>query len=464
MTRKWSLPLFACAASVAVGVVAPARAANPGAAAPAAGDEPVSARPTIRAHQYTLEECLALADRNFPNLWAARARLASTHAQLEEARWTPWFQWNASSQFGVMPPLSGTVVFPQSTLSSRNITAPRRPAAVLPVRHQRRRAHLHVRQDRARRSTRPRRTCACPSGTWRRSRQTDAHGRAPAYYGLQLARDAKYVANDALSGSTGASRASRRRSRRATRASNDADRLRLETYKQELIAQSLQAPKGEAYALAALRFMTGVETGFDMVDEPLKRPDRPLVGDRAVPGGGAHPPARREHGARGHRRPQGDGRVQPRPACSRTSGSAWAPTSSRTPSAVPAGQRVGERQLRTTSTTTSPSGLRWSLDLLPQVGAHAAGRVAARGDARARAPRSRQRRARGREGLRRRGRGQGPRGGLGQGRAPGQAVDLHGAGPHRSRHLGRDDAHLAAAGLRQRARAHLTALMDSTSR
>src|ERR1700689_1812061 len=64
---------------------------------------------TIRLHQFTLEACLMLADRNFPNLWAARARLAFVHAQLDEAKWTPWFQWSANSSFGVAPPLLGTV-------------------------------------------------------------------------------------------------------------------------------------------------------------------------------------------------------------------------------------------------------------------------------------------------------------------------------------------------------------------
>src|SRR6201999_2967207 len=41
---------------------------------------------------------------------------------------------------------------------------------------------------------------------------------------------------------------------------------------------SLQAPKGEAYGLAALRFLTGKQTDFDVPDEPLKRPGVPLVG------------------------------------------------------------------------------------------------------------------------------------------------------------------------------------------
>ena len=57
---------------------------------------------------YSLDECLLLADRNHPNLWAARARLAFTHAQLDEARWTPWNQASMGSQFGYLPPIGGT--------------------------------------------------------------------------------------------------------------------------------------------------------------------------------------------------------------------------------------------------------------------------------------------------------------------------------------------------------------------
>ena len=84
-----------------------------------AWDIEASAPATLRPHQYTLAECLALADRNFPTLWAARARLALAHAQLDEAKWTPWFQWSAQSTFGVIPPILGTVLYPQATLNSR---------------------------------------------------------------------------------------------------------------------------------------------------------------------------------------------------------------------------------------------------------------------------------------------------------------------------------------------------------
>jgi outer membrane protein TolC len=99
-----------------------------------------------------------------------------------------------------------------------------------------------------------------------------------AWYGLQLARDAKYVVDDAIHRIDKGIEGVRQKIAKADPNVGEVDALRLETYKQDVVSQSLSAPKGEAYALAGLRFLTGVETGFDVVDQPLKRPDRPLVG------------------------------------------------------------------------------------------------------------------------------------------------------------------------------------------
>jgi multidrug efflux system outer membrane protein len=98
-----------------------------------------------------------------------------------------------------------------------------------------------------------------------------------AYYGLQLARDAKDVFADALDRLDKALKGIREKLAKGNPDVSEIDRFRLDTYKQEVTAQSLQAPKGETYALAGLRFLTGVQTNFDVPDEPLKRPDRPLV-------------------------------------------------------------------------------------------------------------------------------------------------------------------------------------------
>jgi outer membrane protein, multidrug efflux system len=263
--RKWCLPFLACLVA--------ARAAR------AADDDPlaVSTAPsTIRAHEYSLAECMALAESNFPTLWAARARLAYAHAQLDEAKWTPWSQWTANSTFGVAPPLLGSVIFPQSSLSATNITSVNDLQPFF---------KFHVEG-------------AIPIYTWgkidsaidaaaanvrvnewdmERSRQQMRLDVRKAWYGLQLARDAKYVAGDALQRLDRGIQGMREKIGKGDPNVSDADRLRLETFRQDLLAQSLQAPKGEAYALAALRFMTGVQSSFDVVDEPLKRPDRPLV-------------------------------------------------------------------------------------------------------------------------------------------------------------------------------------------
>ncbi len=109
---------------------------------------------------------------------------------------------------------------------------------------------------------------------WRQTMRMDVRR---AYYGLQLGRDVEYIANDAVSRLDKAVQGIKDKMAKGDATVGDVNRLALETYKQEIVAQSLQAPKGEAYALAGLRFLTGVEAGFDVVDEPLKRPDHPLV-------------------------------------------------------------------------------------------------------------------------------------------------------------------------------------------
>jgi outer membrane protein TolC len=252
-------------------------AAKPGDGAFDAPFGQVSGAPeTIRAHQYTLEECLALADRNFPNLWAARARLAYAHAQLEEARWTPWFQWTAQSAFGVAPQLTGTVLYTQSSVLSKNVSSlgGLEPffqfglSGIVPLYTF---GKIETALDAAGANVR------VSEWDMEKTRQQMRMDVRRAYYGLQLARDAGYVIDDAKGRLDKGIEGIKDKIAKGDPNVGDVDRLRLETFKQEITAQSLQAPKNEAYAIAALRFMSGVQTGFDIVDEPLKLPDRPLV-------------------------------------------------------------------------------------------------------------------------------------------------------------------------------------------
>jgi len=231
---------------------------------------------TIRAHQYSLAECLALADRNFPKLWVARAHLAYAHAQLEEARWTPWFQWSATSNFGVAPALHGTAGFPGSSLAQKNINdiGGLSPffgfgvSGVVPL-------FTFGKIDSSFRVA----EAGIRVSEWdmEKSRQEMRLDVRRAFYGLALARDVRVVVRDAIERLGQAIRGVDSKIEKGDPSVTDVDRLRLEAYRQEVTAQSLQAPKAESQTMAALRFLTGVQTNFDVVDEPLRKPDRPLV-------------------------------------------------------------------------------------------------------------------------------------------------------------------------------------------
>jgi multidrug efflux system outer membrane protein len=307
-SRRLSLPFFSVLTGLAIGPIARGNAIASAAGAPkapsptpSASSQPAQTSPasppssedadddvggfgepshnapaTISAHRYTLSECLELADRNFPNLWAARARLAFAHAQLEEAKWVPWFQWSASSTFGVAPSFLGSVLYPQATQATRNITAlgdltPFLGFSINGVVPLYTFGKIESSRDAAEANVR------VSEWDMEKARQSMRMDVRRAYFGLQLARDAKDVFSDAFDRLDKALKGIRDKLSKGDPHVNEIDRFRLETYKQEVTASSLQAPKGESYAIAGLRFLTGVQTSFDVPDEPLKRPDRPLV-------------------------------------------------------------------------------------------------------------------------------------------------------------------------------------------
>ena len=78
--------------------------------------------PAPKARTYNLVDCLALADRNHPSIWAARARLGSARAQLDEATWIPWFQWSSSATAGVYPQVGGSVGYTAASPVALNPT------------------------------------------------------------------------------------------------------------------------------------------------------------------------------------------------------------------------------------------------------------------------------------------------------------------------------------------------------
>jgi outer membrane protein TolC len=239
------------------------------------GDAPPIA--TIRAHAYTLAECLALADRNFPNLWAARSRLSLAHAQLDEAKWLPFWQWTASSNLTVLGPIGGTPIYTATGQTARNISSLGNGiqpwwtvdvSGVVPlytfgkISAAKGAAEANVRLN------------EWDLEHWRQQARMDVRR---AYFGAMAARDGRYILKDVQSKLDDAIHGVAEKLDKGKGGAEEVDKLRLEYYKDTINARSGEPDKGERFAMAALRFYTGIQTAFDIPDEPLKRPDIPFA-------------------------------------------------------------------------------------------------------------------------------------------------------------------------------------------
>lgn len=238
-------------------------------------DRSAAASAPLPRRTYALAECLALTERNHPNIWAARARLAAVHAQLDEARWTPYWQWSASALTGVLPHIGGTAMYTASPAAALNtsLTDGLNPflradlSGVVPLYTFGKigaltgAAEANVRVN-----------------EWdlAKTRQLARWDVRRAYFGLLLARDAKYIVEEIIEHLDKGIRGVKEKLAKAEKGVTDIDRLRLEVYRDETLARVGEVTKGETMALAALRFLTGVQSGFDIPDAALKRPDVPL--------------------------------------------------------------------------------------------------------------------------------------------------------------------------------------------
>jgi multidrug efflux system outer membrane protein len=227
-------------------------------------------------HIYSLAECLALADRNNPSNWAARARTAAARGQLDEARYLPYFQWSASATAGVLPNIAGSILYTQFSPTAINPTfitgyAPffaLRIDMTLPLYTF---GKISAGLDAA--------TANVRLNEWdaEKFRQLSRMDVRRAYFGVLYARDARYLAHEVVKKLDKAIEGISERLDKGEKDVEETDRFRLQLYRDETLARAAEADRGESYALAALRFLTGVQRDFDVPDVPLKKPDVPLV-------------------------------------------------------------------------------------------------------------------------------------------------------------------------------------------
>ncbi len=264
-TALWRLSTGLVLAALAAGALVHPAEASP------LGDEGAASRPPAK-HKYSLAECLALAERNHPNLWAARARTEAAVAQAEETRYLPYSQFSSTITTGVIPHIGGTPYFGSTPFSQLNTTFTSGLNPFLRVEINgaiplytfgkidagNRAAEANVRVQ-----------------TWdyekfRNQARADVRR---AYFGLSAARDGLYVLNDVSSKLDKAIDDMKKKIESSAPGVDEIDLYRLEGARDELRVRFGDTRKGESQALAGLRFLTGVQTDFDIVDEPLERPD-----------------------------------------------------------------------------------------------------------------------------------------------------------------------------------------------
>jgi outer membrane protein TolC len=233
--------------------------------AQALSEQPIVQPPRVRVErEYTLERCLELAERNYPKIHEALARLEHKRAQAREARVAPYSDFKMDAVFGLAPTVRGTNVFSPS----RDVSLSEQMGLM-----------WQVGIDGAI----PIWTFGKISGLWSAADAQVAVGEhevtkernqarlsvRKAYYGLQLARDALVLMEEATHRISGY--IDRIAEKVAEGEGDDVELVKLRMHAADLEAKESQARQEARSARASLRFLTGVTGPFDIPDEPLTK-------------------------------------------------------------------------------------------------------------------------------------------------------------------------------------------------
>jgi outer membrane protein TolC len=238
------------------------------AVAPGASGDAAPPRPAER--QTTLARCLELAERNHPNIWAARARLTAMEAQLDEARWTPFSQFTVVGGLGLAPTLRGNSLYSPNTdvslSSSMGLGWRIGIDGLIPIWTFGKLSSLSEAAESQ---------AKVGEGDIAKQKALVRMDVRKAFFGLQLARDSLRLVGDVVSKLDHAIE----HVEQEIQADNadPIDALRLRTLRFELEGRQAEARRFEAIALASLRFLVGQPTGFDVPDEAL-RPTKRVLG------------------------------------------------------------------------------------------------------------------------------------------------------------------------------------------
>lgn len=241
-----------------------------GGAASAESPKPTSrpAATVARARVYTLKRCLEMAERNYPKIHEAKAKLRQKTAQLDQAYTAPYSEFSLTAGLGPAPTVRGTSVYSPNTdtaLTSNMALAwqvgidgaiPLWTFGKITNLWDAARAQVKVGEHEVRKE------------------KNDIKLQVRrAYYGAQLAHDSVLLVNEATSRIDKYLNQMEQKARDDDEDNDpdDIELLKLKMYRAELDARVSEARRQERIALAGLRFFTGAHEPIAISDAPLKR-------------------------------------------------------------------------------------------------------------------------------------------------------------------------------------------------
>ncbi len=243
------------------------RSATPTAASSSSSSPP--AAPALTSRGVDLRRCVELAEKNHPNVWAARSRLKGMRAQLDEARSAPFSQFTVTGGFGIAPTVRGNDLYSPNTevslSSSMGIAWRVGIDGIVPLWTFGKMTNLwHAAEAQIQ---------VGESDVSKQKNLVKMDVRK-AYFGLQLARDSIGLLGEAAEKLDKAIE----HVDREVKADNadEVDAYKLRTARYEIDGRRAEARRYEAIALAALRFLTGEGDGFDIPRDPLRPAKRSL--------------------------------------------------------------------------------------------------------------------------------------------------------------------------------------------
>lgn len=227
-------------------------------------------RSSSSARVLTLQRCLELAQQNYPKIAEAQARLAIAEAQASESRIAPFSEFSSTAGIAAAPTVRGTSWFSEHTdvaikgdmglAWQVGITGNVPLWTFGKIDNLQRAAHAQVSVKRH---------------EVRQSRDEVALNVRRAYYGVLFARDTAILLDEVQ----------KHVSKSLTRLeeqleegdAEEVDVIKLKMYDAELRARRSELDRQAGIAMSGLKFLTGVNEPFDIVDEPLPQPRHRLA-------------------------------------------------------------------------------------------------------------------------------------------------------------------------------------------